>query len=570
MWGIFLAFPNFAQAAAANWQANPSGCPATDPANFPGQNCTPDRICGDNSSAAQCFNTPSLSAPAGSNTTTSTSQYRSGGGYVINCNTTIDGGAPFCDNNGSFWCNPDTSCYGGGNNRETTCAGTKWSSDGGAFSCGNCLPANLDCAGDTKCEVQKNVTDYPSGANNHYGNTCLITDVRCDASQYDCDVSGVAAGNGCEQQSGVSCSLGGLSGTMQCSGNPAGSCTDGGSNYDCVCIVPKSNFQTGTLSSYATVDPLLWGRQYGAGDLISFGNASATDVFSVANDGVVKIAQASIPGVTANKLYNVGGSLYWDGTLIGTASGGVTWPLLAPDGSVAAPSYSFTNSTGMGMYRAGANILSLVTAGTDRLTIDASGNVGIGTTTPTAMLDLGLAGTTAGVMRFEGATSGYTEIKTASTTTPWTLTLPASAGTTGEVLTTNGSGGLYWGAGGSGPTLATQIFLTVATTNGNFSSGGKVGYQAATDMCNAEYPGSHFCFTGEILLIIATQDISGFSGNAWNAEGPPGYTSNSNDCNGYTSSDNTKLGAFWAYDPIGGGMGWLTACNGVKPVSCCQ
>lgn len=127
-----------------------------------------------------------------------------------------------------------------------------------------------------------------------------------------------------------------------------------------------------------------------------------------------------------------------------------------------------------------------------------------------------------------------------------------------------------WNTSSSG-SLPTAISITAATTNGLFSFGGKVGYQAATYQCNAEYPGSHFCFTGEILYIIATQDISPWAvDNAWIAEGPPGYTANSNDCNGYKDSALTKLGAYWAYDPSGGGMGWLVNCGTALPLSCCK
>lgn len=117
--------------------------------------------------------------------------------------------------------------------------------------------------------------------------------------------------------------------------------------------------------------------------------------------------------------------------------------------------------------------------------------------------------------------------------------------------------------------VASQIRTTTWTTAGNFSHGGKVGYQAANDACESEFTGSHFCFSGEIIRIIATEDISYFSGNAWIAEGPPGFTANSNDCNGYVSSNNAFLGAFWVFNPAGGGAGWLTACNGIKPISCC-
>ena len=54
----------------------------------------------------------------------------------------------------------------------------------------------------------------------------------------------------------------------------------------------------------------------------------------------------------------------------------------ASNGAVDAPAYSFTDDTDIGMYRAGTDILRFSTAGADRVTIDATGNVGIGTTNP--------------------------------------------------------------------------------------------------------------------------------------------------------------------------------------------
>ena len=61
--------------------------------------------------------------------------------------------------------------------------------------------------------------------------------------------------------------------------------------------------------------------------------------------------------------------------------GGINCPLLAScDGSAAAPSYSFSGASNMGMYRDTTNNrLSFSTAGSERLSIDTSGNVGIGT-----------------------------------------------------------------------------------------------------------------------------------------------------------------------------------------------
>jgi hypothetical protein len=78
------------------------------------------------------------------------------------------------------------------------------------------------------------------------------------------------------------------------------------------------------------------------------------------------------------------------------SSSAITGPLLSDvsrsaDGSAAAPSWSFQNSPTMGFYRVSANVLGLSTAGVQRMVVDASGNVGIGTASPSAKLDLGVA-----------------------------------------------------------------------------------------------------------------------------------------------------------------------------------
>lgn len=100
---------------------------------------------------------------------------------------------------------------------------------------------------------------------------------------------------------------------------------------------------------------------------------------------------------------------------------------------------------------------------TNGITINSSGNVGIGTTSPSALLTLGTAGTKAGTLSLAGGTSGVITLQTAAAAGTYTLTLPTTDGNSGEVLTTDGSGVLSWvAAGGSG----TVTSVSVVTANG--------------------------------------------------------------------------------------------------------
>lgn len=94
--------------------------------------------------------------------------------------------------------------------------------------------------------------------------------------------------------------------------------------------------------------------------------------------------------------------------------------------------YSTGNDLIIGNATAAKN-LRFFTGGTansnERIRINGTGKVGIGSTNPVELLTLGTAGTTAGVLSLAGSTSGKAIITTAAAAGTPTLTLPTATGT---------------------------------------------------------------------------------------------------------------------------------------------
>jgi hypothetical protein len=182
--------------------------------------------------------------------------------------------------------------------------------------------------------------------------------------------------------------------------------------------------------------------------------------------------------------------------------------------------------------------------------IDGTGNIGIGTTTIDARLKvMTLTGTGNAINVSGGILTGLSY--------PSTSTDAISLG----YLESNYKN------------LAKYVTSTATVLNG-----ARGGYDAANTLCkntaiNPVTTTRHICTTAEILNTINSGIHLPNSTQSWINNGPPGHTSNANDCVGWTKS--TAAGADVYYGTIWngnstGGFGTLALCSDTYVFACCE
>jgi len=251
-----------------------------------------------------------------------------------------------------------------------------------------------------------------------------------------------------------------------------------------ILAVDLTRFKTLLLISIMLLSAGIKGQNIGINATGAVANASAMlDIVSTTKGLLIprmthhQIATIAAPatGLLAYSTDTIG-FYYYDGTtwvpLLSNSLNNGGWSITGNSGttpSSAAIGVALTaNSNFIGT--TGNQDFIIGTNNYERIRVTSSGNVGISNKAPAALLDIGTNATSdSGYVRLEGSTSGYVGLYTASAAGSWNMKLPPNTGTSGQVLTTDGTGITTWttAVGGGGVTSVSgtaPIYVTNPTT----------------------------------------------------------------------------------------------------------
>jgi len=196
----------------------------------------------------------------------------SAGGFFYNC-TGTDNSTPGSAGSLDNWsCLSKSSCSTVNIITECTGSGTAACATIAGDRITGCFPGYGNCDNDLGDGCDLNFSDNGDETNTSYTGSCDLTQndgqVACNANFLDCNGNiNTGSSDGCEIEIGGTCTdaTTGLTGAYDATCN--------GSNPP-DCLVNVSGFQTGADSEYTSTDPLLWGSQFGTGEIVDLGTES--------------------------------------------------------------------------------------------------------------------------------------------------------------------------------------------------------------------------------------------------------------------------------------------------------
>ncbi len=165
--------------------------------------------------------------------------------------------------------------------------------------------------------------------------------------------------------------------------------------------IPSSSGNFTTLQLNGTTVSVT-GHTHTSSDITDFNTSVSGLLPTIANSGDNRILTSTGSSVGINAEAN----LTFDGTLLNVVGGGsFSSQTVFASGTAASPGISIVGDTdtGIGQLSAnGTNSLSIMTSGVERVTINSAGNIGIGTSSPNAKLEI------------QGSSGVYTRLGTTS------------------------------------------------------------------------------------------------------------------------------------------------------------